>query len=386
MASFSWSDSLRACTALFIRCCGANVDPAADEDSGGRPPGPHRIHRARTDELQSLLADTDAHAETLSLHCDVGAGDSRRNPRRHVRLTGAAKRITLFGFHLFGRPPPIQLPPDDDHYENFNNNGAPVGRQAIRVDRPSRTLDADASPLDPALISNLARQPQPQPNADALLAAARAPSLASTEREERRAKRQQRRALKRGAAALALAHQHSDGIVNDDAFEGFQGSGGGGSGYPHIPRPFRAQPPSSSSSGTTTTTTRTEEFGPFKAASAASEQEAGEDDDGADLGGELYAARQRGHARSDSRSRSTTSSAAALRTRPGAPSGPPHPQEARHAEKEGMGLRSLFSTVTVAGAQAFEGSPADHEGRASPAPRVQFPREAFPITRFAARP
>jgi hypothetical protein len=115
---------------------------------------------------------------------------------------------------------------------------------------------------------------------------------------------------------------------------------------------------------TTTTTTTMWRTRPVQTASAASEQQHGEDDDVRASAGRSMLGTP-GHACSDSHSRSTTSPAAALRTAPGASSGPPHSQETRHAEKEGIGPRSLFSTITVAGAQAFERNPADHEERAS---------------------
>ncbi|OBZ78178.1 hypothetical protein A0H81_02712 [Grifola frondosa] len=164
--------------------------------------------RARPDELEGLLADTsDADAETLSLHSNLGDDRRRRKRRRPHKI------IRFFGFDLFGRPP-IHLPESDDE-----------GGRSRTIS--SSTLDSDASPLDASVIEQL--------SAARAAAAAAAEEEALRVKEDRRRQRRERKELKRAALAMSLNMQATQG----EQFEGFQGSG---SAHP----PFRhAVPPGS---------------------------------------------------------------------------------------------------------------------------------------------
>lgn len=196
MATFSWSDSVYAALAPCLSCLRARHVPS-DEDHG-----PHFIPRARPDELEGLLADTDD-AETLSLHSSLGD----RNGRRRKRLTEPShKGVKLFGFYLFGRPP-IHLPDDEESTENGARHSARRIERARTIS--ASTLDSDASPLDPSTIDELT--------------AARVAERIAQQREaerlakgERRRQRRERKEAKRAALALAL---HAD---EGEEFEGFQ--------------------------------------------------------------------------------------------------------------------------------------------------------------------
>lgn len=200
MATFSWSDSIRATFGPCLSCLKTRPEPD-DEDHG-----PHFIPRARPDELEGLLADSDD-AETLSLHSNVGDYDGRRRKRRSPPShTG----IKLFGFYLFGRPP-IHLPDDDEPAYSVARNS----RRSVERTRTisASTLDSDASPLDPSTIDELT----------AARVAERIAQQHEAERlakEERRRQRRERKEAQRAALALAL---HT---TEGEEFEGFQVSRG----------------------------------------------------------------------------------------------------------------------------------------------------------------
>ena len=196
MATFSWSDSVYAVLAPCLSCLRTRRE-ADDEDHG-----PHFIPRARPDELEGLLADTDD-AETLSLHSTVGDHNGRRRKRR---AESSHKGVKLFGFYLFGRPP-IHLPDDEESAES----GARHSARRIERTRTisASTLDSDASPLDASTIDELT----------AARVAERIAQQREAERlakEERRRQRRERIEAKRAALALAL---HAD---EGEEFEGFQ--------------------------------------------------------------------------------------------------------------------------------------------------------------------
>lgn len=195
MERFSWTDNLRAALAPCLTCLQPRRD---DEDEDERQQynhhysarGPDYVPRARADELEGLLQDTDD-AETLSLHSNIGRDDGRKRKRRRPR-----KGIKLFGFDLFGKPP-IQLPEDDD-------DG--IGRRARSRTVSASTLDSDAAPLDPSTIEQLSTA-----------RAAEGAAQRDTERlakEERRRRRREKKAAREAALALALDRSQDD-------FEGF---------------------------------------------------------------------------------------------------------------------------------------------------------------------
>jgi hypothetical protein len=182
----TWSDSIRAAFASCLPCLISHDSPPS--------PGPDRVPRARPDELEGLLADTDA----LSLHSNIGFPGRRKRTKKNRGL----KRISIFGYDLFGRPP-IQLPTDDEE------NDPPEGEGRRERTTSSSTLDSDAAPLDASAIQNLS-SPRPPP-----------PEL-SAEEQEKEARRQRRRERKeRKFANTALSSQATD------EFEGFPGSGSG---------------------------------------------------------------------------------------------------------------------------------------------------------------
>ncbi|KAI0088951.1 hypothetical protein BDY19DRAFT_993760 [Irpex rosettiformis] len=188
MASFSWSDGLRAALSPCLTCLKSRED-SDNEDSQNHNRGPDYVPRARADELEGLLADTDD-AETLSLHSNIGQGGRRKKRARR------GKNIRLFGFDLFGRPP-IHLPEDEDDLLS-----PPRRTRTIS----GSTVDSDASPLDPSTIAQLSAESAAQEEAD------------RRAKEERHRRRKEKKARK---AALAAALERGEG----GDFEGFQGSG-----------------------------------------------------------------------------------------------------------------------------------------------------------------
>lgn len=199
MERFSWSDNLRAALSPCLTCLHSRRDEEDDDERqqynhhrATNTHGPDYVPRARLDELEGLLADSDD-AETLSLHSNLGRDDTRR--RKHHR---PRKGIRLFGFDLFGKPP-IQLPEDDDVAD---------GRVQRSRTISASTMDSDASPLDPSMIDQLsaARVAEGEAQRDAERRA----------KDERRRRRRDKKAAREAALALAL-DRNQDG----DEFEGF---------------------------------------------------------------------------------------------------------------------------------------------------------------------
>lgn len=200
---FSWSDSIHAALSSCLPCLQSSDDHHDNdqqEQFGARQrnglsfvvPPP----RARPDELEGLLADSDSpDAETLSLHSNIG-DERRRKKRRKPR-----KGITLFGYNLFGKPP-IHLPDSDDEDTASSRRSRTIS---------TSTLDSDAAPLDASVLDE---------QAVARLAAATAAAEEEQRKakEERRRLRRERRELKRMALAMAMNmhQQHGEG-----EFEGF---------------------------------------------------------------------------------------------------------------------------------------------------------------------
>ena len=229
------------------------------------------MQRARSNELEGLLADTgsgadtDADADAMSLHSNIGSRERRRKKKRGL------KSISLFGWNLFGKSPgAIQLPDDGDDA---------LARPRPRITTPgalsSSTLDSDAAPLDADAIADM-RLSSAQLDARAAAVEAEDKRL----KQERRQLRRERKELDRAAKALALAAE-------------------GQAAYAHTPTPPQiqnyqpqAQPP------------------PGFASYFTEQPGADPDSDDADLGGQLYARRApaSGHSNSDgSASRSRTS-------------------------------------------------------------------------------
>ncbi|KIP11827.1 hypothetical protein PHLGIDRAFT_10375 [Phlebiopsis gigantea 11061_1 CR5-6] len=252
MESFSWSDNLRAALAPCLGCFNGRTDEG-DEDERAQfshhratsHRGPDYVPRARPDELEGLLADSDD-AETLSLHSNLGHDDARRRKRRRTH-----KLIRFFGFDLFGKPP-VQLPEDDD-----DDVGAPSPR--LRNVSAS-TLDSDASPLDPSTIDRLSAARAAEDEARL--------ALERRSKAERKRRRRERKVARNDALALALDNA-------DGEFEGFPGSGGSN----------LQSPDPTSSSGYD----ESEEFGPFAHAQTLDTSLDHADVEGVDFGAEAYA-------------------------------------------------------------------------------------------------
>ncbi|GJE96366.1 hypothetical protein PsYK624_125610 [Phanerochaete sordida] len=309
MERFSWTDNLRAAFTPCLACLQPRTGDDAEDDERQQQNhhyasrGPDYVPRARPDELEGLLQDTDD-ADTMSLHSNIGRDDPRKRKRRRK-----PKGIRLFGFDLFGKPP-IQLSDDEDG----------VYRSPRSRTISASTLDSDAAPLDPSTIAQLS--------------AARAAEGAAQLEEERLAKEERRRLRreKKAAkqAALALALERSQ-----DEFEGFPGSGPS-----YVVSPSTDAPSSSGYSQ--------DEFGPFEHASPLPPHVREETDaDGADFGGDAYAQRpRRGSAmsRSASDSQSRTSGTSSAHTHAHANLPPPRrPQSSRRSASSASQSLSLSS-------------------------------------------
>ena len=321
-------------------------------------PAINRIPRARPDELQGLLADpedTDVDAERMSLHSNPGAArrgkKKRRTKKKYSNSDGNPRRITLFGYNLFGRgvAPPIHLPEDEEdalyagpssHRQRkisttststTDSGSSPNPSQTLLTAHSTATFDSDAAPLDVETIAALSSPDKAAAAIEAAQAAAAAQAALEAERkrereekEERRRRRRERKEMKRVAEALAAEQQQNEGGA-DGEFEGFQGgvadmipppinaTSKTGSGYPRIPNSMYPGAPSDSGS---------EGFGRFVTAGPPSVlpppptehtnplSHADDEDDAADLDGGLYARkapRDGGALGSDSRSRTSAS-------------------------------------------------------------------------------
>lgn len=298
---FSWSDTVQIAFSSCLPCLKPS-NPEASASTDSLNPTAHRIPRARPDELQGLLRDTDndGEAETMSLHSNPGLGLQRKNRKKKPNRKGDTnpKRITLFGYNLFGNPatPPIQLPNGDD---------ALYSAAASARTRSASTFDSDAAPLDVNAIADISS------SSAMAKAAAAAEDQRLAEKEQRRQRRRERRERERIAVALA------SGAAAEEEFKGFQGSGGipptspSRSGYPRIANAM--YPQSSSGPGSSSTASQSEGYGPFVVPIPHPGAGVGfgeEDDDAADLDGGLYSRRQPRTlpgSRGDSDSRSRTS-------------------------------------------------------------------------------
>ena len=149
------------------------------------------------------------------MHSNPGRGRRRGGKRKSKSgAHGKPRRITLFGFDLFGRPP-IQLP--DDDAEDDEDEALLFRRHCHRsgsgsASTPPTTLTAQSFDPDAALLEISTIQEISVPQATEATEAEVKPLK---EKEERR---QRRKARKRLVQA---------GVVGDGKeFEGFQGSGG----------------------------------------------------------------------------------------------------------------------------------------------------------------
>ncbi|KAF5318825.1 hypothetical protein D9619_010986 [Psilocybe cf. subviscida] len=292
---FSWTDTIQIAFGSCLPCLKPAVN-LGEDDSGlhqEHNPAINRIQRARPDELQGLLADpdTDVEAETLSLHSNPGssAQRNRNKKKRRAKLKAASskdsRRITLFGYDLFGRgsSAAVQLPDDgvDALYVNeprqqWRVRSGSLTPTTILTAHSTATFDSDAAPLD---ADDIAAMSSPTVAASAAAKAAEAEAQRLREKEERRQRRRERKEGKRLAEALASGE--------GDAFEGFQGSGGDYAAPPH------SRPTSDSGSGSVFSGSTQEQFGNFVSAVQQQYPQHDEDDDAADLDGSMYASKRR---------------------------------------------------------------------------------------------
>ncbi|KAH9930434.1 uncharacterized protein BXZ73DRAFT_47665 [Epithele typhae] len=295
---FSWSDSLTAAFSSCLPCLKHSGPQLPDSDAedqqpshGFASPFAHAVPppRARPDELEGLLVDPDE----LSLHTNPGDRARRRKKKRR----GVPKHIRVFGYDLFGRAPAIQLPESDEEGQepprprtsrgraSFSGGfGEGEGEDEVRPRTTSTsTLDSDAAPLDPQAI--------------AAMGAARNTEALAREEEERREKqeRRRRRRERKELKRLAVAHALDAQAAGAQEFEGFQGSA------PFSP--FSPSVGSGTGTGTgsvTSSQSHSDGFGPFAHGQPTQhfDPDAFADDDpdgdGADFGGETYAATPRG--------------------------------------------------------------------------------------------
>lgn len=292
---FSWLDNVRAVFSPCLPCLRTSHSdtdslPPNDDNSYGN--GTRGVRRARPNELEGLLADvgdTDTEGETLSLHSNIGNGDRRRKKRRGM------KRITVFGWNLFGRPP-IQLPDDEEDELLRRRRGR--RKATTSMSSSNSTLDSDAAPLDPTEIENL-RISSAQLDERAAAAEVEDKRL----KEERRQLRRERKELQKVARALALASSEAESRAEDE-FEGFPRSGVG-SEYPQMPSPFQSVSPAQPSPRSGNNDAGLGGIAAFFKGESIAEP----DSDDADLGGQSYARRATsGNSNgSDSRSRSSAS-------------------------------------------------------------------------------
>jgi len=119
-----------------------------EKNSQTPPPIPH-VPPARPDELQGLLADSsdNERGETLSSHSNPGGRGRRRGGKRKFKLgaNGKPRRITSFGFDLFGRPS-IQLPGDDADDALLFRRHRSGSSSTPPITLTTQTFDSDAAP------------------------------------------------------------------------------------------------------------------------------------------------------------------------------------------------------------------------------------------------
>lgn len=170
----------------------------------------HQPHPTAPVDEKGLIVDSsdNERAETPSLHLNPGRGRRRGGKRKSkMGASGKHRRITLFGFDLFGRPP-IQLPDDDADADvaplfRRHSSGTPT------TTLTTQTFDSDAAPLDISTIQSISVSKASE--------AAEAELKRLKEKEERRQRRKARKEMKRLVEA---------GVVgNGEEFEGFQESG-----------------------------------------------------------------------------------------------------------------------------------------------------------------
>ena len=303
---FSWSDTVKIAFTSCLPCLKLNADQRNSELEEDQPHNPtiNRIPRARPDELQGLLADvdTDVDAETLSLHFNPGRA-KRNMKKKRTKRHDNPRRITLFGYNLFGRP--IQLPDEDDTLYRGNGNVTP---STTVTAHSTSTIDSDAALLDSDTIAALSSS---NTAAAAQTSADIVEAQRLKEKEERRQRRQEKNRLKRLGESMA-----AQGIIGDgDVFEGFQGSGGFTSPLlrKDHSRTHSATFPGSDSGSGSAISGSAHEYGPFVAASGQYLPRPDDDHDDADLDGGVYAHKKpvgkSSHGSSDSRSRISTLSA-----------------------------------------------------------------------------
>ncbi|KAF6750712.1 hypothetical protein DFP72DRAFT_508410 [Ephemerocybe angulata] len=280
--TLSWSDTISiafssclsttvASTSACIPCLHrAQSDDSLNNHGSSASHPPHlagtinRIPRARPDELEGLL-ESDSDVERVSMHSNFGRGRKRANRKKN-------KKITLFGFDLFGKrrqAVPVKLTGEDDALygvgqgeeeqtsaipeasadgeggdgkaragEEGNSTTAITTPRKKRQDsRTPRSLsntsslfhpDPDAAPLSPSVIAELSQSipPTPQTELESLPTSSKK-SKSKSKKSSSSSSKDTRDKLER--ERLHLERLKQQGVLPEDAggeeFEGFQGSG-----------------------------------------------------------------------------------------------------------------------------------------------------------------
>ena len=262
MDNFSIIDQIRACLPCLR-------PPAVDGDDDALGAG------RGVPELDRLLFDTehdttDAEADAMSLHSNMGATRSKKHKKRGKRRINGAKSVRLFGYDLFGRPRPLS--PSPPASEDESSALVPPNHPS-RSRSTSGSLDPDAAPLPEAAIANLSRHASKwtPPLTDEQIAIE---EQKQREKEERRAKRALRQLRKQHAVATNSEELGPSSAVESGEFEGFPGGNATLARDAFHPTPMQFEDDG--------------EFGPYVEVPRGGPEEANheESDDEVDVGGE----------------------------------------------------------------------------------------------------
>ncbi|KDQ18785.1 hypothetical protein BOTBODRAFT_475748 [Botryobasidium botryosum FD-172 SS1] len=318
------------------------------------------------DELDGLLrdsSDVEADNDAMSLHSNPALARSARAKRKGKKHH--KDPLSVWGWHPFGRP----TQPSSDH--DVDVDGEPSAPS-------STTIDADPTPLgDHASIQEAAARWEPAQSQDDLAREEEEQRL----HEERRAIRKERRRVRKMRKELdaeAAAGFHVDSLhpLADDEFQGYPGSG-------------HTAPPA-------------DEFGPFvrsdssrlggsHTSQATTHEEDDEDQEFADMGGDLYARRSQKSPRGSEGSASRSAASSDAHRRPYQQQLQPQPQLAssspikkKKSKSHTRGSSTSKSNATTSQSDSIRSPSPPSSSR--PSPRI-FTGESndFPSTGFGIR-
>ncbi|KAF8177711.1 hypothetical protein K438DRAFT_1845065 [Mycena galopus ATCC 62051] len=220
----SWNDTLRATLGSCLPClpCGpsrANTTSNGSgdsEDEYSNNNGVRGIRRARSDELEGLLVDSNsadegwrdddaaADADAISLHSHLGPRGASAHPHGRVALEGGDDALH----------PSAPTPPAGEAGVPKRNKRRGSGRSTDDL-LARAALDAGPTQLKDVTSADVARRARTGSSASQGVSEGGETDL------ERRARRKARKEMRRLAAALAEAPHTPD----SGEFEGFPGSG-----------------------------------------------------------------------------------------------------------------------------------------------------------------